>query len=280
MIQMPMRERPDLLSEDSPEGLQVFQLTTEETPSSHIYMEAQIFTPDSRRFLLHHPARAHGIDFMDPARRYLICDLDAGGGLTPITEEVGAAAPSVSPDGEHLYYFVDGTSPGAGGRLTLKRVRMDGTGREEIAGLDGVPSGWPGPFSRPYSLSTISSGGDRLAISGFLGDGSSEDAPWGLLVFDVATGGVELILQGPSWCNVHAQIRRPPATSSCRRITATAATPRAGARGWWGATAPTCTSSATTAPISATCRGGATATSSARVTSAGSAAASAPSPAP
>ncbi len=82
---MPMRERPDLVSEDGPEGLQVFQLTTEETPSSHIYMEAQIFTPDSRRFLLHHPARAHGIDFMDPARRYLVCDLDAGGELTPIT---------------------------------------------------------------------------------------------------------------------------------------------------------------------------------------------------
>ena len=215
---MPMRERPDLLSEDSPEGLQVFQLTTEETPSSHIYMEAQIFTPDSRRFLLHHPARAHGIDFMDPAHRYLVCDLDAGGGLTPITDEVGATAPSVSPDGEHLYYFVDGTSPGAGGRLTLKRVGLDGTGREEIAVLDGVPAGWPGPFSRPYSLSTISSGGDRLAISGFLGDGRSESAPWGLLVFDVASGAVELILQGPSWCNVHAQYCRSTDPEAARDL--------------------------------------------------------------
>ena len=137
---MPMRERPDLLSEDSPGGLEVFQLTTEETPSSHIYMEAQIFAPDSRRFILHHPARAHGIDFMDPAHRYLVCDLDAGGELTPIIEEVGAMAPSVSPDGEFLYYFVDGTTPAAGGRLTLKRVRMDGGGREEITALDGIPA--------------------------------------------------------------------------------------------------------------------------------------------
>ena len=215
---MPMRERPDLLAGDSPGGLRVFQLTTEETPSSHIYMEAQIFTPDSRRFLLHHPARAHGIDFMDPAHRYLVCDLDSGGELTPITDEVGAVAPSVSPDGEFLYYFVDATTPAAGGRLTLKRVRMDGAGREEIAVLDGVPAGWPGPFSRPYSLSTISSDGERLAISGFLGDGGSENAPWGLLVFDVASGGVELILQGPSWCNVHAQYCRSTDPEAARDI--------------------------------------------------------------
>ena len=215
---MPMRERPDLLSEDSPGGLEIFQLTTEETPSSHIYMEAQIFAPDSRRFLLHHPARAHGIDFMDPGHRYLVCDLDAGGELTPIIEEVGAIAPSVSPDGQYLYYFVDATTPAEGGRLTLKRVRMDGTGREEIAALDGIPAGWPGPFSRPYSLSTISSDGDRLAISGFLGDGTSENAPWGLLVFDVASGGVELILQGPSWCNVHAQYCRSTDPEAARDI--------------------------------------------------------------
>ena len=213
-----MRERPDLLTGDSPEGLRVSQLTTEESPSSHIYMEAQIFTPDSRRFLLHHPARAHGIDFMDPARRYLVCDLDSSGELTPITEETGATAPSVSPDGESLYYFVDATTPCEPGRLTLKRVGMDGTGREEIAVLDGVPAGWPGPFSRPYSLSTISSDGARLAISGFLGDGSSENAPWGLVVFDVASGGVELILQGPSWCNVHAQYCRSTDPEAARDI--------------------------------------------------------------
>ena len=215
---MPMRERPDLLSDDSPEGLQVFQLTTEETPSSHIYMEAQVFAPDSRRFILHHPARAHRIDFMDPAHRYLVCDLDSGGELTPVIEEVGATAPSVSPDGEYLYYFVDATTPGGPGRLTLKRVGMDGTGRQEIAVLDGVPAGWPGPFSRPYSLSTISSDGGRLAISGFLGDGASENAPWGLLVFDVASGGVELILQGPSWCNVHAQYCRSTDPEGARDI--------------------------------------------------------------
>ena len=100
-----MRERPDLVAEASPEGLEVFQLTTEELPSSHIYMEAQIFTPDSSRFILHRSAHAHGSDPHDPEHGFLICDLENGGELIPITEELGATAPSVSPDGTTLYYF-------------------------------------------------------------------------------------------------------------------------------------------------------------------------------
>ena len=73
-------------------------------------------------------------------------------------------------------------APGVGGKLTLKRLRLDGTQREEVIAIDGILSGAPGPFSRPYPLSTISSDGARVAISGFLGDGTRENAPWGLLV--------------------------------------------------------------------------------------------------
>ncbi len=40
-----MIPRPDLLLPSSPSSLEVFQLTTEALPSSHVYMEAQIFAP-------------------------------------------------------------------------------------------------------------------------------------------------------------------------------------------------------------------------------------------
>ena len=70
-----MRERPDLVTEASPKGLEVFQLTTDELPSSHIYMEAQIFTPDSSRFILHRSAHAHGSDSHDPDHKLLICEI-------------------------------------------------------------------------------------------------------------------------------------------------------------------------------------------------------------
>jgi len=203
-----MKERADFLGEESPGGLEVFQLTNEEkVPASHIYMEAQIFTPDSKRLILHRSAHPHGSDPQDPEHRYLICDLEGGGELVPITKESGATAPSVTPDGSRLYYFVNQTEVG-GGRLILKKVEMDGTGREELLAIDGPFPGTSFRPSRPYPLSTISSDGKRLAISAFLGDGRMENAPWGLLVFDLEGGGVELILHGQSWCNVHPQYSR------------------------------------------------------------------------
>ena len=203
-----MKPRPDLLTTACPEGLEVFQLTTEEkVPSSHIYMEAQIFTPDSKRLILHRSAHPHGSDPHDPEHRYLICDLENDGALIPITEEVGATAPSVSPDGKTLYYFVNETTPG-GGRLTLKRVGMDGTNRDTVVVVDAPIPGTDFRPSRPYPLSTISSDGKCLAISAFLGDGRTERAPWGLLVFDLKEAKVELIIYGQTWCNMHPQYSR------------------------------------------------------------------------
>ena len=199
--------RPDLLPAGIPEGYAIYQLTREEIPSSHVYMEAQIFTPDSKRFILHRSAHPHGSDKDDPEHRYLLCDLEAGGELIPITDEVGANAPSVSPDGEYLYYFVNETELG-GGRLTLKRVRMDGTERETLVVLDAPIPGTPYRPSRMYPLSTISSDGRRLATSCWLGDGQREEIVNGMIVFDLQSGEVWAPLVGPTWGNLHAQYCR------------------------------------------------------------------------
>lgn len=202
------RPRPDLVEKNSPQGLEVIQLTTEpDVPSSHLYMEAQIFTMDSKRFVLHRSATAHGSDKNDPKHQYLLCDLEDGGSLSPLTEEKGATAASVSPDGRYLYYFVDETRLN-GGRFALKRVGLDGRDRQTILVVD---QALPGTKFRPshlYPLSTISSDGQRLAISAFLGDGQTDNAPWGLMVFDIPRAAVRLILHGPTWCNMHPQYSR------------------------------------------------------------------------
>lgn len=202
-----MKLRPDLLDERSPAGLEVIQLTEEDVPSSHIYMEAQIFTLDSKRFVLHRSATAHGSDKDDSEHRYLLCDVENGCELSPLTDECGATAPCVSPDGECMYYFVNETTLN-GGRLTLKRVRLDGTERAEVLCLDRPMPGTPYRPSRIYPLSTISADGTKLALSAFLGDGETEDAPYGLMVFDLVYGTVEVVLRGPSWCNLHPQFCR------------------------------------------------------------------------
>ncbi|MBN1352895.1 PD40 domain-containing protein [candidate division KSB1 bacterium] len=203
-----MKLRLDFLSKNSAPNLEVFQLTTErDVPGSHIYMEAQIFTPDSRRFILHRSAHPHGSDPEDPKHQFLICDLENRGELIPITSETGATAPSVSTDGNILYYFVDETEVG-GGRLSLKKVRLDGEERETLAVIDGEIDSTPWRPSNPYPLSTISSDGERLAISCFLGDGKTENAEWGLLVFNLLSGDYQLIIHGQSWCNLHPQYSR------------------------------------------------------------------------
>ena len=200
--------RPDLLDNESAKGIEVIQLTTEpDVPASHLYMEAQVFTPDSQHFVLHRSATAHGGSKSDPNHQYLLCDIEDGCSLHPLTEETGATAASVSPDGKYVYYFVDQTTVG-GGRLTLKRVNLDGTGRETILVVDAP---LPGTNFRPsgiYPLSTISSDGKRLAISAFLGDGKTEGAPYGLMVFDLERAAVSLVYQGPTWCNMHPQYCR------------------------------------------------------------------------
>ena len=170
-------------------------------------MEAQIFTLDSKRFLLHRSAHAHGSDKNDPKHRYLRCDIDDNCSLHPLTDEVGATAPSVTPDGKHVYYFVDETEPG-GGKLTLKRVGIDGNDRRTLMVID---SDIPGTKFRPsqiYPISSISSDGKRLALPAFLGDGKKKRAPFGLMIFDIAKLSVWIPLKGTSWCNIHPQYSR------------------------------------------------------------------------
>ena len=202
-----MQIRPDLIPETEREYLEVLQLTDKSIPSSHVYMEAQIFSPDSERLILHRSAHPHGSDPLDPEHRFLVCNLEDNCSLTPITDELGTTGPSISPDGEYLYYFIDETSVG-GGRLTLKRVKMDGTNRETVYVLDHPIPGTDRCLSRPYPLSTISSDGKRIAISGFLGDGTEAGIDWGLLVFEIEEPSVRLVLRGPTWCNIHPQYSR------------------------------------------------------------------------
>jgi len=207
-----MKPRPDFLTKDAPKGVEAFQLTQEVVPSCHLYMEAQIFTPDSKRFVLHRSAHSHGSDKSDPEHRYLLCDLENAGALSPLTDETGATAPSVSPDGTWMYYFVNETGVNAG-RLTLKRVRLDGTARETLTVIDAPLPGTGGIPSHIYPLSTISSDGRRLALSAFFGDGETEGAPFGLMIFNLEQAAVSVVLTGPTWLNMHPQYCRATAAA-------------------------------------------------------------------
>jgi hypothetical protein len=105
-----------------------------------------------------------------------------------------------------------------GGRLTLKRVHLDGSDRNTILVVDSCLSGTQYRPSRIYPLSTISSDGRRIALPAFLGDGKREQAPYGLLVFNLDHATANLVLDGPTWCNLHPQYCRSPEPEAARDI--------------------------------------------------------------
>lgn len=201
-----MISRPDLLDSKSPPGLEVYQLTADpEQPHTHVYMESHVFTPDSKRFILNRGEYAgHG--------EFLLCDLENGAELSPIVEEL-ATAPTVSPDGKTLYYFVLEQKPTP--RAHLKSVNLDRTNRTTIATIEGPPDGTPAALTWIYPLSTMSSDGQRLMMTAGLGPEHSA-----YIVFDVRTGDYKVILQGPryEWSNSHAQYSRSQDPQACHDI--------------------------------------------------------------
>ncbi len=197
-----MRARPDLLEPASPPGIEVFQLTDESVPSSHVYMEAPIFAPNSQRLVLHRSAHAHGSDKDDPEHRYLLCDV-ADGTLTPLTSEIGATAPVVSPDGKFFYYVVF-----AAERVTLRRAGLDGSDRRDVAVIDAAPGEKRLRPSGVYPIASIRSDGRRFAAPVTFRDERSGARLFSLLVFDLETGVAANVLEGPSWCNIHPQYCR------------------------------------------------------------------------
>ncbi len=201
-----MRKREDFTG--ALKGIEVFQLTEEnKCPACHVYMEAQIFTPDSKRFVLHRSATAHGGKKDDPEHRYLLCNIEDNCSLAPLTDETGVTGPSISPDGRYFYYFVDETETNAG-RLTLKRKCLLDNSRETILAMDKPLNETGTKPSRIYPLSTISSDGAKIAISAFIGDGRKDNSPFGLMVIDIQKASVSMILQGQTWCNMHPQYCR------------------------------------------------------------------------
>ncbi|NLX07451.1 MAG: hypothetical protein GXY33_20105 [Phycisphaerae bacterium] len=196
-------DRPDLLDSESPPGLRVVQLTADaDHPFCHVYMEAQVFSSDSQRFLIRRSRMAHNHTLNDPDYQYHLCDLDAQE-ISPLTNELNVCAPSFSPDDQWVYYLTDDAQ--SGGAVALRRVRPDGTGRETLRVYDQPLSGADVPLRLIYPLSTMSSDG-RYLVTG-AGVGVERD-PWGIVRFDLATGEAMVIWRDPFIRNSHPQYCR------------------------------------------------------------------------
>ena len=108
----------------------MIQLTADpEVPGSHLYMEAQIFTPDSRRLVLHRSATAHGGSKSDPNHQYLRCDLDdvAVGEVRAVLVrfQVSPSAPAGPVLDDNLYLVADSPTTIAAGSDTTETTTVN-----------------------------------------------------------------------------------------------------------------------------------------------------------
>jgi hypothetical protein len=195
--------RQDILDEYSPDGLQVIQITTStKMTSHHVYPERHKFTPDSKRFIFHRMP-VNGTSTGD----YWICDIEDNFSIRQITEEKEIRGMAVSPCGKWMYYCIEDKKQSPEGVLKLKRLSLENYKRETIYILDGPI---PGTNLKPsrVSLRSISSDGKRLCAQAFLGDGKTENAPFGILVFDLERLSLELIFKEKFFSNMHLQYSR------------------------------------------------------------------------
>lgn len=190
------RVRPDLLDARSPAGLRVIQVTTDAKRASwNVYTEAPVFTPDGKRFVFVRE------------RNYWLCDVADNFALRQLTSEKNAKGAAMAPDGKWFYYLVEDPET-TGAALLLKRVSLKDYRRHTVLAVRDTLPGTSFRPSRAYSLSSISSDGRRLATSCFLGNGKTDNAPFGLLVFALEKPSVRVFPLGPDFNNMHPQYCR------------------------------------------------------------------------
>jgi len=202
-------ERPDMLSAESPKDLRVVQISSEGAGvHAHVYMESHVFTPDSRRFVFRRILNRGEKIPINIRQDYLLCDIEDGFAIRQLTDERGAAAPAVTPDGRFMYYLLDQAPAPDQGRWVLRRVCLETLRRETLLVID---TPLPGTTCRPSfctTLSSISSDGRRLCTSGYLGDGLHPNGPFGVIVFDLEEATAEVVLESPTLSNAHPQYCR------------------------------------------------------------------------
>lgn len=174
----------------------------------HIYMEAQVFSPDSKHFIVHSGSTPHGGH--DPAKHvYYRCDIDDDFSLHPMTECPEVTCPAISPDGRFFYYIVTNSRRhGHGAPVELRRRNLDGSDDIIVAAIPGRLPGSNLLLGDVYSLSTISSDGRRLATRIALFSSMTQCWTFALVVFNLDRGDYFISFNDAEYPNMHPQYSR------------------------------------------------------------------------
>jgi len=171
---------------DPETGILVIRLTNEPCVSHHIYPEAPISTPDGKRFIF---ARRPGLS---GKTTFWIGDLDILS-VRQITDEDGASAPVVTPDGKWFYYSV--------GRQ-VKRMSPETFEREVVFEV-------PGDLDRVGGIVSVDHSGTR-----FLAGARDKSGQYGLAVIEPFAGAARIVYRNKDVRNPHGQYSK----NTARRV--------------------------------------------------------------
>ncbi len=163
---------------DPDTGVAVLRLTSQPCVNHNIYPEAPVSTPDGKRFIFaRRPALAAQATFW-------IADLELLR-VRQITDEDGASAPVVTPDGRWFYYSVG---------HTIKRMSPETFERETVMT---VPAR---EFPTIRGIASVDYSGTR-----FLTPAQDAAGRYGLACVDLEAGAARMIMSGPDLWNPHGQ---------------------------------------------------------------------------
>lgn len=164
---------------DEETGVRIVQMTSAPMIHENIYPESPIFTPDSQRFVY---SRRQALDL--PCE-YWLADLSTNY-IRRLTDEPNVNGPVISPDGQWMYYMVEGDC------IELKRLSLESFERESIMTTDLIRDA--------YDLGTIRHDGQAYITSGTV-----EPGLWAVVKFDLAAREASIIMQTDQLCNAHPQ---------------------------------------------------------------------------
>ena len=190
-----MRECHDFIDRRSPEGIRVWMPIEDPKGAELVYPDVPCFLADGRSFVFH-SSEGPKICYLEKKVRTRRLFPDCRGRHFVITF-----------GGRYAYYTEQDDV--RGGSLTLYRKNLETFRTEELFHASRRLPGTNLPVKRFSRIQTISSDHRRIATTGcFLGDGTTPDAPFGILVLDLDTGETRIAAQDRDFVNPHAQYCR------------------------------------------------------------------------
>jgi len=178
-----------------------------ETYHDHLYMETPVFSGDGNRFIFREPPADYLDGYTSMARdamaaAYWLCDIGDGYACFKVCGEPGVKGGSMDYRGEYFYYICEVVGVP---RVELKRMHIQTLKKETISVIDKPPSGCVAVPSLFYPIAAVRRDGGKYCTGAYLANSDYENGPWGVLVFDTASGELDIILEGEDYCNPHPQ---------------------------------------------------------------------------